>query len=347
MVERRRMRHPLRNRFVLIGAAIIAAVIAASGLVVQMQRLASLVAFRVATVNLSRGMAAQTAQSFAELDLVLGNLATGLAGAGDGTPAAVDAAMGSDTTAHMLEDRRALVSFTDALAVVDATGRVVGRSGTWPVGDVAGSDVFRYFRGTDDHAAFVGAPVRDAASGEWTALWGRRVEAQGRFAGLVVAVVSLTRLQEFYHLAAPPGRSIYVLRADGMVMARYPARDALIGRMIPHSSPWYAQVAKGGGAYHAPGYFGGNPVIGAVRVLPHLPLVIEAQVAEADALEDWYARRLWVLAGLCCGDRLRDFAAAAVRRAVSAAGGIPAVLGRGAWPAGGDAGQSVAGRVLL
>ena len=58
-------------------------------------------------------------------------------------------------------------------------------------------------------------------------------DAQGGFAGLVAAELSLTALQEFYHLAMPARRSVYVLRRDGTILVRFPQRDDEIGRKVP------------------------------------------------------------------------------------------------------------------
>ena len=167
--------------------------------------------------------------------------------------------------------------------------------------DVSSRDFFSHFKTTDDHALFVGAPLRDPASGKWTATMARRIDdAHGRFAGVIAGELSLTALQAFYHVAMPARRSVYVVRRDGVVLVRYPPHDDEIGRTIPKQSPWYAIVAQNGGIYHAPSYFDPAPVIASVHPLRNLPFVVEASVTEADTLSEWYQQRLWVVLGAVC-----------------------------------------------
>ena len=81
----------IRNRLVLVGAFAIIAIVALAGLVIEMQRRATIDAFATATDNLGRGMAQQTTHALAAADRVLADLQASLAGAGD--PAAIMAAM--------------------------------------------------------------------------------------------------------------------------------------------------------------------------------------------------------------------------------------------------------------
>ena len=98
-------------------------------------------------------------------------------------------------------------------------------------------------------------------------------------------------------MAMPARRTLYLLRRDGIVILRHPAREAEVGRSAPAQSPWHAMVANGGGAYHAAALFDDTRVIASVHVLPDLPFVIEASVTEADTLSERYQQRLLVVLG--------------------------------------------------
>jgi diguanylate cyclase (GGDEF)-like protein len=291
---------PIRDRFVLVGIVVITAIIGASGLIIEMERRATIDAFRTATMNLGNGMSQQTTQSMASVDQALREIQTYLTTVKDATTEEIDAAMRLKSTFDLLADQRKRLSFVDTLSLADAGGRVANTSRGWPSApaNVSRRDIFRHFSDDDADAVFVGTPVEDPTTGKWTALMARRVNgSHGAFAGLVLAEISLTGLQEFYHLAMPARRSVYIVRRDGVVLVRYPPRDVEIGEKIPDQSPWYATVAQGGGTYLAPGYFDGTPIISAVRALHNLPFVVEASVTEADTLTEWYQQRLWVIFG--------------------------------------------------
>jgi len=242
---------------------VILAIIGATGLIIQMQRLASIAAFRIATVNLGNGMSQQTARALGSVDQALKEIGAGLTASPDATADGIAAAMRLKATFDSLMDQRKRLSGINALLVVDAHGMTAATSRGFPAvaSDIAGTDVFAHFKAADDPSAFVGQPAKDPTSGQWTSVMARRInDAHGSFAGLVAAEISLTDLQEFYHLAMPARRSVYVLRRDGVVLVRYPQRDNEIGGKVPGASPWYDVVARGGGTYDASAYFDQTPI---------------------------------------------------------------------------------------
>jgi diguanylate cyclase (GGDEF)-like protein len=286
-----------RVRFALVGVMLVAVIIVATGVILELQRLAAIDDFRTATKNLGNGMSQQTAHAIAGVDQVLVRIAASLAAA----PNAASTALRSSSTHQMLADQSRSVGLLDQLVLVDDHGRVVNDAGNWPPAavDLSGRDFFRHFRAIDEPALFVGAPALDPASGRWTFAMARRInDAHGRFAGIVVGECSLTNLEDFYRLAMPAARrALSLARRDGLILLRYPRRDDEIGAKIPEQSPWYTALAAGGGTYVAPGYFDAAVVIASVQPLKDLPLVVEASVTEADALVHWRGNIIWFVAG--------------------------------------------------
>ena len=68
-----------------MGVLIVIAIIGATGLIIQMQRLASIDAFRTATLNLGNGMAQQTTQALKAIDRALLEIQAGVTAAPDAT----------------------------------------------------------------------------------------------------------------------------------------------------------------------------------------------------------------------------------------------------------------------
>jgi diguanylate cyclase (GGDEF)-like protein len=298
----------LHHRLVLVGVLVGAAIAGATALIIGTERQASIEAFRTATINLGNGMAQQTTQTLAAVDRALNELQASLASVPEATSDDIDAAMRLYAKFDLLVEQRKHLTGVEALFLIDAGGRIANTSRGWPSAalDMSGSTSFRHFapgndNGENDHDTFVSAPLKDDTSGRWTATMARRInDAHGRFAGVVVAAVSLTDLQEFYRVAMPARRSVYLARRDGVVLVRYPQRDGEIGRKIPEPSAWYNTVAKGGGTYDGAAYFDGTKVVASLRPLRNLPFVVEASVTEDDVLEQWYRQRVWIAAGGLC-----------------------------------------------
>jgi len=87
-----------------------------------------------------------------------------------------------------------------------------------------------------------------------------------------------------------------LLRRDGTVLARHPDPVDRAGAKMPADSPWYAQVAQGGGFYESPGVFDSATRLVAVRLLSDYPLVMDAALSKSAALATW--RREATLIGL-------------------------------------------------
>jgi diguanylate cyclase (GGDEF)-like protein len=295
----------VRHRLSLLGAVIVIAIAGTSGLIVDMQRLASIDAFRIATTNLGNGMAHQTTQQLASIDRGLSDLQTAVASILDATPGATVATLTAPVLFNLLTERSKLSTFLESLAIVDANGLVANATrGSLDIGaTVAGTDFFTYLSTNDDRTLFVGTPVRNGGTGKWTSfVMARRVATGGgRFAGIVVANVSLPALTDFFNLAMPGLRSVSLIRRDGLLLFRYPMQDDEIGRTISGQTLWHEVVARGGGAYHAPDHFDPIPVIASVHPVPNLPFVVETSVTEALALDGWYRQRTWIVGGGIAG----------------------------------------------
>jgi diguanylate cyclase (GGDEF)-like protein len=293
-------RRPIRNRLILVGVAVVAAIAGAAVLIVEMERQASIDAFRTATTNLGKGMAQQTTQSLASVDRALTEIQISLAQDPAAGPMEIQARMRLKSTFDALTAARKSLSGVESLSVIDTDGNVANTSVTWPpvAANVSRTDFFRHFRAEDDHGVFAGAPIENAGSGKTSFFLARRIDdPHGGFAGLAIGEISVADLQSFYRLAMPPRRSVYVLRSDGVILVRYPPRDNEIGQKIPGDSPWYATAALGAGSYLGSAYFDGTPVLGVVQPLRGLPIVVETSVTQSDILSEWHQERLWVAAG--------------------------------------------------
>jgi diguanylate cyclase (GGDEF)-like protein len=288
----------LRRRFVMIGILMVGAIAVADWLVIGMARNASIEAYAIADTNIARGMNAQTFRALDGVDKVLQGLLAALITGDVVSPDSARAALVARSTFDLLGDSQKRLPGVEALALVDAGGRIANSSRGWPsVGiDVSNRDFFRHFVDNADPTPFVNAPARDNA-GAWSSFIARRiVDAHGDFAGVILAELSLGDLEEFYHVAMPPRRTVTVMRRDGTVLVQYPHVVDRTGEK-PAGEAWYALAAGGGGTYHGADFLDNAPVVAAVLPMGDMPLLIEASSTEAEVLAGWIQQRLWLIVG--------------------------------------------------
>jgi diguanylate cyclase (GGDEF)-like protein len=287
-------------RFILVGVLLVAAIIAATVAIVEMQRLEAIDDYQTAMRNLGNGMARQTTQALASVASGLADVRGEVLQAGVAGPAGVQAAMRAHRLHDILVERAKSLGALDSIALVDAGGTRVddSRAAHFASADFSGRDFFRHYLATGDRAVYVGAPTVDPESSRWTVPMVVPVDdARGRFCGLVVGQISVQALLEFYRVAMPAHRSVSLARSDGLILLHYPGRDEEVGRWIPESSAWYARIAQGGGIYLGPQYFEAPVVMASVHPLNGLPLAVEASVLLGDVLARWEARRPWIALG--------------------------------------------------
>jgi diguanylate cyclase (GGDEF)-like protein len=289
-----------RRRFTLIGVAGVTAILAVTAAFIAMQRESAIAAFLTATTNLGNGMAQQTSQMIGSFDQALKEIMRQLPSASDTTPKQIQSAMRSIGSRDLLVDSKKAHRGVNALAMIDADGRVANASGAWPmaVTDVSRQEFFDHFKTNNDQDAFVSMPTRSAMTGEWISYLAHRVnDAHGNFSGIVVGELSLSALEDFYRVAMPMHRSVSLLRQDGVVLVRYPAQNNEIGKKISGHTTWYSTIEEGGGPYRGSDFFTSTKIIAFVRPLNNLPLAVQASVTEADVLADWPRQIMWLVLG--------------------------------------------------
>ena len=288
-----------RRRLVDLGILLLALVFGVTALLIATQRAADLTENQRAMGNLAQVLAEQTSRTIQPVDLTLREMAGRLATAG--APASDNAIdWNSRTTFDWLVDRLKGLPQADALMLISVDGHVVNFSRGFPAAplDVSNRDYYKHFSTVDDHAVFVSAPVKAFLSNRWLVFFSRRVnDAQGRFAGIVAAPVTMSYLEDFYRAVTAENGGVTLLRRDGVLLARFPPVEKQIGSKLPPEAPWYSMLGEAGGSYRSPGYFDGSARLVSVHPLREFPLVIDASVTETSVLFAWRTRALWLVVG--------------------------------------------------
>jgi PAS domain S-box-containing protein len=280
-----------RILLVIFSALILMAFLALVGLALWQKYTQTIGESRRTTQNLSRTIEEHALRSFHEADVMLSGLADlfeeqarhGQRDLGQ---------MRSALKAHVLLSRQ-----YRNLAVIDATGhRLTSAAGVMEPLDVSDRD---YFAGLRDHPEidfFISEPFVSRIAKTWSLAFSRRLHRpDGGFDGIVVAVVDLNWLQDFY-AALDVGRLGTVTLWDGTashVLARHPADPAVLGQSFD-GGPLFELIGDG---ERAGTFQSVSPVDGAARIVSFrrvadLPFVVSVALAEPEVLANWH-RDLW------------------------------------------------------
>ncbi len=259
--------------------------------------------------NLGVVLAEQTSRTIQSVDLVLREVQSRTATLGVRSPDQFRMQM-SGTSAHeFLVSRLRNLPQADAIAVLDADGKLLDwtRDGLVPQTDFSDRDYFRYLSTHNDADSFISEPAHGRFTDKWLMFIARRINApDGEFLGVVAGLIDTRYLEDFYRtISMSPGELVTVLRSDGVVIAGYPDISNRRGKHMPAQSAWYDRVAIGGGSYRSPGYLIGIPQIITVHPLHEYPLVVDVNMSIQAVLKSWSEQASLiaiavVLAGMGC-----------------------------------------------
>jgi diguanylate cyclase (GGDEF)-like protein/PAS domain S-box-containing protein len=288
-----RLQFRLAVVMILAGFALVAADIAG----IWSARQGALANSWAESTNLASSLADQTHGVLQMMETVMNSMRDQVESDGS-TPASL-ARLG-----RMLVAARKALPMLHGLTVLDAQGRPVIRPDPAPPKgfDFASMAYFLHHRGDPSRAPFVGWPVRDATDGSWVLTVSSRVDRpDGAFAGLVVASIPVTYLQEMFSgFDVGQHGVISMLRADGVLIARRPRDLPDIGQVVGKlASPGRDQKTVSA-----------SPIDGETRLesavwVDNAPVVLRVGRSKSDVLAAWHVMAVFhgialalVLAGL-------------------------------------------------
>ncbi len=156
--------HPPSNRRLnLIGLAVVCMTILAAGLTIWDLRQEAIKTYTEEIENLGVAFAEQTSRTLQAVDLVLDQVKDRVLGSGIETTAQFDQLLSGRKWHQFLADRLKNLPQADALALIDADGKLINASRRWPVSaaDFSDRDFIAYFRLHDESTSFLGMPVKN------------------------------------------------------------------------------------------------------------------------------------------------------------------------------------------
>jgi PAS domain S-box-containing protein len=179
--------------------------------------------------NVAKALAEQTAWTWEGIDLLLRDTARWYQN--DGRQIA------PERLNEVLANRTAGVRQVRLLTIVDAQGiqRHRSRGSSPPHLDVSDRSYFIAQRDRGATGLFMSEPLVTRSENRPGFVLSRRLEDdQGRFAGVITAIIDLEDLKEFYgDVDLGGGSAIHLLREDGTLLVRNPPKPQAVGRNYP------------------------------------------------------------------------------------------------------------------
>ena len=202
----------------------------------------------------------------------------------------------------LLERGAANRKYLVGIVIADAGGtlRYDPRWNEVPPVDLSDRDYFLEQRDRADAGLFIGAPVRSRINGDLVVPMSRRLEdADGNFAGVVVATVPSARLDEFLRTLQLSPRSIVgIVRPDGTILARQPP-SPMLGTMTASSAIMAIARQHPIGTIRSTSLVDNVSRINSYRALPTSPVFTYEAISVEDALADWrHSLKLMLAIGL-------------------------------------------------
>src|SRR5947209_17381999 len=209
---------PSRRRVNLTGLAVVCMTLLAAGLTLWDLRQEAIKTYTEEIENLGVAFAEQTSRTLQAVNLVVDQVKDRVLGFGIETPMQFEQLLSGRKWRQFLVNRLKNLPQADALALIDADGKLINASHRWPVSsaDFSDRDFIAYFRLHDEPTSFLGMPVQNRSNSGWTIFVARRISGSGgEFLGIIVATIRAEYLEEFYKAITLQERGpVTVLRQD-------------------------------------------------------------------------------------------------------------------------------------
>ena len=175
---------------------------------------------------------------------------------------------------------------------------MINSSQEWPnpPANVAGQEYFDSLKTDPALVSKLGRPVQDPRTGIWTISLARKFTGvNGEFLGAVVGMIKSQYFEEFYRtLVRGPDEAIALFRHDGVMLARHPHVDSLLGRSFSGGPLDQVMQSGGGVARHSDAFNGSERLMAGVR-LANVPIDLTTSTTVPAALADWRTEAAYLI----------------------------------------------------
>jgi len=280
--------HP-RRWGILSGCLLVGLIVCASVAAILNSRERALTSAESQLQNLASVLASQATTTFEVIDRVQASLAEQIAAAGIHSAEEFEQKFANFETHLMLKDKHLGLPHVGAFSLVNAQGKIFNFSRSWPVRKIDVSDraFFQILKADETRTSFISEPIRKRATGRWIIPLVRTIRTvDGKFAGLLLAAVDVAQFErDFQPIVLGEHGSIAFLRDNGVLLARYPRIESIIGHTF-HAATGSLGDADSG-TVRLVGLMDGKDRILATQRLVRFPFIMTAGLETSAALSDW------------------------------------------------------------
>lgn len=250
--------------------------------------------------NSSLLMAEHAYQTMASAYLALESIADKVRTEPVDTPESFRKKFGSQKIYEMLKDKTESLPQIDVASIVANNGDVLNFTRSYPPPPInlADRDYFKEQAKRHDAGDYVSTSVRNKGNGKWVFYISQRIDDKNRnMLGLVLVGISVDVFTSFYEqlgLNLGKGASILLYRNDYALLANWPQNDSTIGKINKTGSTYTVveKLKKDNDVIYlnTPRALQNNRSearLGAVRVVPRYPMIINISIAEEFLLTNW------------------------------------------------------------
>ncbi len=276
---------------VICGIILVALVIAVTASLLSDLRNRDIAEKERALGNLTFVLAEQIDLSLQSLELIQASEIERMQSLGIASAKDFERQMSGFDTHQRLKDRVSALPYIDAVVFTDAEGKLINFSRSWPIPDmkVPEQDPHGAFTANPRLTSWVGAPIRNPATGSWVVPIARKFTApNGKFLGVVMGVIKLQYFEQLFQtIASGPSSTIALFRRDGILLVRYPHQARTIGQSFAQSGFLKTLATSDHGEHRQIGVIDGQERLISARKLAHYPVAVVVTTTVASALANW------------------------------------------------------------
>ena len=281
---------------VICGCLLIAAIAAGTVVILSHLRERALAKTVRELQSVALVLAVQTDRAFKAVELIQTGLVERLQALGVASAEDFERVMSGHEVHLRLKDKVTGWPHIGSITLINSQGKLFNFSRFWPLPniDVTDREFFKVLKSNAQLTSFMGAPVRNRATGTWTIHLVRKVAGpNGEFLGLVLGAMEMQYFEEYFRtIALEADSSIALFRDDGAILARHPHVDP--ARLVVRaggaaSSALLSDILSRTerGAVQQIGSIDGEDRVIVAHRLAHYPFVVMTTTTVTAALADW------------------------------------------------------------
>ncbi|MFO1161071.1 MAG: ATP-binding protein [Reyranellaceae bacterium] len=283
-------------------------VVMGSILMLWRERQTAIEEWKVNLSNMSSTLAASTNQTMKAADLVLKSIRDRVHDADITNDAELRREMGTAEIFEMLRNKASSVPQVDVATIVALNGDVMNFTRSYPPPKInlSDRDYFKAHMADPKLDVYLSAPVKNRGTGTWTFYLARKIKSRtGETLGLVLAGIESSYFQELFTAVNIGDESaVSLFRSDGILLARFPTREELIGKSFAEQPVFRDIISRGNQAGAvvtssprlADSWLSQMRIV-APRLTKDYPLVVNVTATEELILELWYSTASFVGSG--------------------------------------------------